>query len=82
MVRRMYTEEDINRGREIISQLDNALKVALREQDVLGKTMQECGAANAALGQELRRVFSDVSKTNKITPQQLKYCGTTTSFSD
>lgn len=68
----MYTEEDINRGREIISQLDNALKVALREQDVLGKTMQECGAANAALGQELRRVFSDVSKTNKITPQQLK----------
>jgi uncharacterized membrane protein YfbV (UPF0208 family) len=72
MVRRMYTEEDIRRGREIISQLDNALKVALREQDVLGKTMEECGAANAALGQELRRVFSEVSKKTKITPQQLK----------
>ena len=72
MVRRMYTEEDIIRGREIISQLDNALKVALREQDVLGKTMEECGAANAALGQELRRVFSEVSKKTKITPQQLK----------
>lgn len=72
MVRRMYTEEDIRQGREIISQLDNALKVALREQDVLGKTMEECGAANAALGQELRRVFSEVSKKTKITPQQLK----------
>ena len=68
----MYTEEDIQRAEEIISKLDNALKVALREQDVLGKTMEECGAANAALGQELRRVFSEVSKKNKITPQQLK----------
>lgn len=72
MVRRMYTEEDIQRAEEIISKLDNALKVALREQDVLGKVMEECGAANAALGQELRRVFSEVSKKNKITPQQLK----------
>jgi len=72
MVRREYTKEDINRAGEIISQLDNALKVALSEQKMLGKVMQECGAANAALGQELRRVFSDVSKKTKITPQQLK----------
>ena len=53
-------------------QLYKALNAALLDLGLMGKTMEECGAANAALGKELRRVFTEVSKTNKITPQQLK----------
>ena len=72
MVRRQFSEDDMNRAGTLIGQLDNALKIALQEQDALGKIMQECGAANAALGQELRRVFTELGKGNKVTPQQLK----------
>jgi predicted nucleic acid-binding Zn-ribbon protein len=72
MVRRQFSEDDMNRAGALIGQLDNALKIALQEQDALGKVMQECGAANAALGQELRRVFTELGKGNKVTPQQLK----------
>ena len=72
MVRRQFSEDDMSRAGTLIGQLDNALKIALQEQDALGKIMQECGAANAALGQELRRVFTELGKGNKVTPQQLK----------
>lgn len=72
MVRPEAGEDAMNHAGALIGQLDNALKIALQEQDALGKIMQECGAANAALGQELRRVFTELGKGNKVTPQQLK----------
>ena len=62
----------LKQAAEAIDKLDVALKSSIEENKFLNRAVQECGEANAAIGNQLREVASYISKNKNPTPQQLE----------